>query len=182
MSNIPTPPAIIRRPSALAAAALEVARTQIGVIEIPKGSNNGPQVREYLASVSLGPGFAWCAAFAFWCFKKAGQNISQANPLPKTGGVMAMFNTAKGKNLVRIDAHDGAISPDAIRPGDIFIMQFAGGLGHTGIVEKVSGDTIITIEGNTDPAGGREGIGVFSKRRKISGLRGIIRVTEIGAF
>lgn len=181
MSSLPIPQTIInRRPSKLAATALEVARTQLGVMESPIGSQDGPQVRKYLATVDLGPGFAWCAAFVCWTYVQAHRNLGGAGLLPfsRTGGVMAMFNAAKGRNIQKLDAQDGPISPDALRPGDIFILQYPNGHAQAGIVEKISGDTIITIEGNTDANGGREGIGVFSKRRKVALLRGIIRVTE----
>lgn len=172
------PLAINRKPSSVALAALEMARTQIGVREVPLGSNAGPQVKQYLASVDLPTGYAWCAAFVYWCNREACKKLGVPNIVPKTGGVLNMFNNAKGACITKIDAKNGAINPDAVRPGDIFVMQFKGGVGHIGFVDKISGDTIITIEGNTDPAGGREGIGVFSKRRKVSVMRGFIRVTD----
>lgn len=164
-----------RRPSKLAAGALEVARTQLGIREHPLGSNDGPEVRDYLKSVKLGPGYAWCAAFMFWCHERAAAAMKASNPLPRTGGVMAMFNEAKGRNIVKLEA---PLHPDALRPGDIFILQFPHGQGHTGIIDKITGDTVITIEGNTNANGSREGIGVYSKRRAVSGLRGIIRLID----
>lgn len=171
---------INRRPSKLAAAALEVARLELNkkVREMPLGSNDGPDVRKYLKSVGLEPGFAWCAAFVYWCTNTAAINAGIPHKLPHTGGVMAMFGQAVGRNIQKLDEKERFITPDDIRPGDIFILQFPGAHSHTGFVDKVSGDTIITIEGNTDAGGSREGIGVFSKRRKVSGLRGIIRITD----
>ena len=43
---------------------LKKARKEIGVCEVPPGSNRGPVVNEYLKSVGLRPGFAWCAGFS----------------------------------------------------------------------------------------------------------------------
>ena len=40
---------------------LEIASQEIGVVEDPPGSNSGPKVNEYLASVGMDPGHAWCA-------------------------------------------------------------------------------------------------------------------------
>jgi hypothetical protein len=40
-------------------------------------------------------------------------------------------------------------------------------LGHTGLVEKVSGGLLTTIEGNTDASRTREGGGVYRLTRKI---------------
>lgn len=163
----------IAKSSDTSLAALNVARTQLGVMEVPVGSNNGPKVRQYLAAVGLGPGYAWCMAFVYWCFDK-----TPGNPLVKTGGVMAQFNQIKGKRIYKIDAINTPLEASAILPGDIFIMSFPHGQGHTGIIEKTSGDSVFTIEGNTNGSGGREGIGVFSRRRKISEIRGLIRVLD----
>ena len=52
----------------LAAAALRYAQSQVGQREQPKGSNRGPMVDKYLASVGLQPGYAWCQAFVYWCY------------------------------------------------------------------------------------------------------------------
>ena len=61
--------------------------------------------------------------------------------------------------------------------GDIFIMDFGKGLGHTGFVESVEGSYIQTIEGNaTTVSGSREGIEVCRKTRKISACIGFIRL------
>ena len=43
-----------------------------GVKEIPKGSNSGPKVNEYLKSAGASPGNAWCASFVHWCLKQNG--------------------------------------------------------------------------------------------------------------
>jgi hypothetical protein len=49
-------------------------------------------------------------------------------------------------------------------------MDYGGGNGHTGIVKAVNGGKIVTIEGNTNVEGGREGIGVFERTRKINSI------------
>jgi len=166
----------VLKPSRLSLAALELARAAIGVTEKPIGSNNGPEVKKYLAAVGLPPGYAWCMAFVYYMVEAAAAGGEV--PIVKTGGVLHGYNNAKGKRIYKLDSQKQAIEPSQLLPGDIFIMQFKGGQGHTGFVDKVSGSSIITIEGNTDKGGGREGIGVFSKRRKISELRGIIRILD----
>jgi hypothetical protein len=62
---------------------IEIARNEIGVSEVPVGSNKGPRVEEYLRSVRLGPGFPWCAAFVFWCYSEACIKLCIPNPLVK---------------------------------------------------------------------------------------------------
>lgn len=43
-------------------------------------------------------------------------------------------------------------------------------VGHTGLVEKISGDFAVTIEGNTNNGGSRDGDGVYRRRRLLSTL------------
>jgi hypothetical protein len=49
----------------------------------------------------------------------------------------------------------------------VFIMDHGAGKGHTGLVERVEGGLITTIEGNTDASKTREGGGVYRLTRKI---------------
>jgi hypothetical protein len=59
--------------------------------------------------------------------------------------------------------------PALVQPGHIFVIDTGGGAGHTGLVLEVSGGKLITIEGNTNDGGSREGIGVFQRdSRKIA--------------
>jgi CHAP domain len=62
--------------------------------------------------------------------------------------------------------------------GDIFIMDFGGGHGHTGFVTKVYEGRIETLEGNSNADGSREGYEVCSKPngRPISSIKGFIRL------
>ena len=77
--------------SALATATLKFAASQVGVMEDPPGSNRGKEVEQYLASVGVAPGNAWCAAFVYFCVEQAAQATGLANPLPKTGGVLDLW-------------------------------------------------------------------------------------------
>lgn len=149
----------------LANASLQSAQSQIGVTEIPKGSNAGPEVEIYLRSVGLGKGFAWCMAFVFWNVLQASTKLKMSNPLKKTGGVLAQWN-----------ALAPTLKSTTPMAGDIFIMDFGKGVGHTGFVEKVEGLNIHTIEGNTNDDGSREGYAVCNRTRKISSIKGFIRI------
>lgn len=148
----------------LANKTLEVATSQLGVQEIPKGSNAGPAVESYLHSVGLGKGYSWCMAFVYWCVNKSCVELKLKNPLSKTGGVLNQWNL---RPTLRVTTP---------KPGDIFIMEFSKGLGHTGIIEKVSGNTLYTIEGNTNDEGSREGYEVCRKTRKKSQMKGYLRI------
>ena len=79
----------------LAVSALGMAVTQLGVMEVPLGSNRGPMVDKYLASTSTPPGNFWCMAFVFWCFQEAATAAGVPNPFPKTAGCLNAWNKVK---------------------------------------------------------------------------------------
>lgn len=156
----------------LLAEAIRIAQSQIGVMEEPPGSNRGKKVEAYQASVGINPGDFWCAAFLYWCFQKAAENLDRKNPVLKTGHCMTHWNDTPGKKIAAADAVN---KPSLIKPGQIFIINTGGSHGHTGLVEKVDGGFIHTIEGNTNPSGSSNGIGVFTNVRKIAKInRGFI--------
>lgn len=145
------------------AAAEEVKRVR----EIPKNSNRGPEVDTYLHRAGAGLGLSWCCAFVYWCFDEAAQNLGKANPMIKTAGCLDHWRRAPEKGAQCLPALRAIKNPAELKPGMIFIMDHGGGLGHTGLVEKVEGGLLTTIEGNTDATGGREGGGVYRLTRKI---------------
>ena len=159
---------------------LEVAAGEIGVREDPPGSNHGKKVEQYQASVGVDPGEPWCAAFVYWCFATAASDLGVANPMKekkcRTGGVVELWDRANA-NGAKIVTHDAAFAdPSRVLPGMVFVITMSGGHGHTGLVSKVIGNTLETIEGNTNDGGSREGIGVFRRngRSIVSINRGFI--------
>lgn len=144
--------------------ALEIAVTQIGVEEAPGHKNTGKDVEKYLKSVGLGGGFSWCMAFVHWCFADAADKMGRKNPLFRTGGVLEQWRQRK--------VEFRALTP---KPGDVFIMDYGKGMGHTGIVEKVDLDIIHTIEGNTNDDGSREGYEVCRRTRPRNKILGYLR-------
>ena len=142
-----------------------VARSQVGTMEEPPGSNKGPKVNAYLESVNCPPGSFWCAAFVYWCFRDAANSLNRQTPVFKTGGCLMHWNNTKGK---KITAKEAKSASDLVKPGQIFIIDHGNGFGHTGLIEKVNGGFISTIEGNSNPSGSSNGIGVFQLERKIS--------------
>jgi hypothetical protein len=153
--------------SPLQVSVVEIAAKEIGVVEDPPGSNSGPRVNEYLSSVGLAPGYAWCAGYVYWCFGEAAAKLNRANPVVKTAGCIDHWRRTLGYKI----AAKGAIAnPSLIEPGSIFIMSRGGGQGHTGIVKSVNDGYIDTIEGNTNSSFSAEGGGVFELRRKITSI------------
>ena len=99
----------------------------------------------------------WCADFVSWVYKEAGKpftgGVSGGWRLPGVAGVKDWFN----KNGTYTQ-NSGQADP---KPGDIYTLRDGSGLFHIGIVEKVEGDTLYAISGNTstDNTGNGNGVG-----------------------
>ncbi|SOD81037.1 CHAP domain-containing protein [Spirosoma fluviale] len=148
---------------------LVVAASQVGVSEVPVGSNAGPQIDMVLSSVGLGRGYPWCAAFVYWCFGQASRQLGVKNPCPKTAGVLNLWDLAgyRSTGLRRITAAQAQANPALVKPGMQFLLKLGSTSGHTGLVERVgAGGQLITLEGNTNQALSREGTGVFRLSRR----------------
>jgi len=141
---------------------VEVAKSQLDISEVPKGSNWGPDIQKYLKSVGITSPAPWCMAFVYWCAVQSGQS----DQLVKTGGVLDQWS--------RVSKARKFTDP---KPGDIFIMDYGSGKGHTGIIDQVIGEDLHTIEGNTNDEGSREGFEVCRRIRKKTSCAGFIRLT-----
>ena len=98
---------------------------------------------------------------------KAAAAVGQPNPFPKTAGVHNAWQLTGRLGLKRIRSDEARADKSLVRPGQVFFLDHGGGLGHVGIIVGIEGESLITIEGNTNVAGGREGIGVFKRKRPI---------------
>ncbi len=158
-------------PSRLTAAVIEFATGQIGVMEEPPGSNRGPVVDRYLQAVGLNPAddsYPWCVAFTHFCYMAAAERLGIANPHHRTAGVLEHWRKTSGR---RVPAKEAQNDPELIQAGSLFIIDTGGGTGHTGIVKGVAHGRLVTIEGNTNENGSRNGIGVFQRNtRKIASI------------
>ncbi len=150
--------------------ALVIAESQEGVREKPANSNLGPEVETYQRTAGVTPPTPWCAAFVYWSFERAAAELGLDNPLVRTGGVMDHWGQARSRGIRSITARQVEEDPSLVQPGQIFFMDHGNGKGHAGLVKRVSGDLITTIEGNTNSAGAREGDGVYLRKRKLSDI------------
>jgi len=145
---------------------IEIAASEVGTMESPMGSNRGPEVDLYLRTVGLDPNagsFPWCAAFIYFCFDKAARQLGIANPAIKDAGVLDCWNKAGARPIHRIAASEASNTPSLVKPGMVFVLRTGGDTGHMGLIEKMQGSLLTTIEGNTNLNGSREGIGVFRR-------------------
>lgn len=171
---------------------VEIARSQIGTRET--GNNTGPVIRRYQAATWLPPGpWPWCAAFVCWCVQQAleaaparGITVPPQFRRPTTAGAYDFENWATdrhpetGKPLRRSGGPEAGVTmvrrPTVrdLRPGDIVTFL---PMSHIGIVSGPASDGyLMTIEGNTNAAGSREGDGVWGKKRPTSWIRARIRL------
>jgi hypothetical protein len=152
---------------------LEWAKAQIGTTESPDGSNWGPQIGEWIKFTgytwaSVKSSVYWCGCFACYAVVKVGgAKIPTRIRLGFAGYIIA--DAKAGVNGLT------AVPFQNARAGDL--VTFWGG-EHIGVVEKVDGDTLYTIEGNTSSADGgsqSNGGGVFARQRKRSDVDVIAR-------
>lgn len=146
---------------------LELASAEIGVLEVPPGSNRGKRVQEFQSAAGVSPGDPWCAAFVCFIFGAASRALGIANPVSAkkcvSGSVLDLWNRARTNGVPVVTAEEALDDPGRIKPGMVFIISTGGGCGHTGLVSGISGIRLETIEGNTNGGGSREGIGVFRR-------------------
>jgi hypothetical protein len=110
---------------------LAVYRAELGVREVPFGSNRGPRVRQYQSSTGA-YGAAWCVSFLQWGF----QQVGVPRIANRSAGVFYCVDWARKNGLLRY-------SP---KPG--YLAAYMWSAGHMGIVEEVAAGGFMAIEGN----------------------------------
>ena len=118
---------------------VEIARNEIGYKE--QGTNQTKYGEWY------GMQDEWCNMFVCWCANQAG--ISE-EIIPKMAYVPSTANWFDAKGQYKNSrANGGDYTPQA---GDIVLFDYNHNTtsDHIGIVEKVEGNTLYTIEGNKD--------------------------------
>jgi LysM repeat protein len=130
--------------------------SQIGIRE-KTGNNDGYDVEKYLNSAGLGKGYPWCASFIYWVYLKNNLKISVKYP----AWVPSYFPPNK---LIYVR---GKFENKKPKPGDLIGIWFRSKnrLAHIGFYDDEDDKFFITVEGNTNNAGSREGDGVYRKRR-----------------
>lgn len=162
---------------------IQIARAEIGYLEKASnsqlddktanaGSNNYTKYARDLDSMGVyngaKNGYPWCDVFVDWCFIQTfGLDIAMAMTGQPMGGYGAGCTQSAGyyKSLGRFYKNDP-------QPGDqiFFTDDGENSMYHTGIVEKISGGKVYTIEGNTSGASGvvENGGGVCAKSYDIN--------------
>jgi hypothetical protein len=116
-----------------------IAESQLGQSEQPPGSNESPAIAQYRsATAGAVPGAPWCAYFASWVARQAGQPIGEAGQ--GAGAVSDVWSWAQSSG--RAIPNGPGVVP---QPGDLIVF----GGEHVGIVRGVlPNGQVETIEGN----------------------------------
>jgi predicted chitinase/peptidoglycan hydrolase-like protein with peptidoglycan-binding domain len=152
------------------AAAIAYAREHLGVREDAGRPNRGKLIDKWNTATGIphGPNAFWCGAFVNACLIAAGFPPDR---------VLAYCPSIEDRAQAGREGWSWHSTP---RPGDLalFTHRYPDGrvdAGHVGIVERVEGNAVITIEGNTSPnTTSNNGIGVFRRRRMLP-IRGFAR-------
>jgi hypothetical protein len=135
------------------------------------GQNCGPWVRLYLAG-NQGVNWPWCAGFVSYVIGQACRDLNIARPVASTFSCDLLAADGQKKHLFVPAGPDA--KPQA---GWIFLhSRVAGDWDHTGLVAGSEETTFITIEGNTNDEGSREGYEVCSRARP-HGKYDFVRIT-----
>jgi hypothetical protein len=137
--------------------------SQVGIRE-QTGNNDGKSVENYLRYVHLQKGQPWCAALVCWVFGQTGVNH------PRSGWSPSLFPDSKV--VWQRDHLQHRTHGPQPKPGDVFGIWFQEKkrIAHVGFIDEWGEKYAITVEGNTNIAGSREGDGVYRKRRLTSSL------------
>jgi hypothetical protein len=136
-------------PNGTAAQAIEIAKAEIGYVEVPDNKTK-------YGAFTKADGLPWCGSFCNWVLAQAGVKVHSV--------VGTAVGAHKFKEIGRW--HETPV------PGDLAFMDFphdgVDRISHIGIVVSVDGKTVTTIEGNTSGTGDqRNGGMVMVKQRTI---------------
>lgn len=162
--------------SAFADKLVEIAYEEVGVME--DSENYSPRIREYqlaTAGIEIKP-WSWCAAFTAWCLRETLNDYEARKDLYAIGVTQKRveLESWRCKSARAFSWETWALSkghkviPDGrelAKKGDFVVYDFS----HIGIVamdQASMGLMLVTIEGNTNLQGSREGDGVYVKTRK----------------
>lgn len=123
-------------------------------------------------------GYPWCASFVSLCVQKLCKSSTLYHSLvpPREPSVSRFLDIwARDNNCMIFSPSSKVYRPTK---GDIVVFTFS----HIGIVESNRGAVASTIEGNTNAAGGREGVTVARKTRSHGIVKSFIRLpmTPVG--
>lgn len=111
--------------------------SEIGVTEDPPGSNLGARVAFYQSHSWLKPGpWPWCVAFCLAAIEE-GAGVEYPDP---TAGAFDLLRRADKRGWAKT-------RNQRVEPGCVAVFDI--GSGHAAIVEKIAGQFVHTVDGNS---------------------------------
>ena len=178
----------------------------VGVRELTR-HNDGPEVERFLAHVGLKKGAPWCAAFVSYCLHKAGYTDAPRSGwspayFPKEKRIWENTRTVVTSKLVTsnsfrsgdlfgiwynnlgriahvgfIDVPNGTSKYEGESDESRVTSEHTAIRNSSFVIRNSQTDMLVTVEGNTNDNGSREGIGVFRKYRPLKSIKYIARWT-----
>ena len=151
---------------------VRIAASEVGVTESPANSNCVKYNDWYYGRRVRGAAYPWCAAFVSWVLAQAGAGHLAA----RSASCPAIKSDAQRRGTY----HAGF---DGIAAGDLVLYQFDRDADpdHIGIIESVSGSSIVAIEGNTSLTSNDNGGAVMRRTRSKWLIMGYVRPAYDGA-
>ena len=155
---------------------LATAAAKLGVRE--EGSNSGEAVKIFQNAAGIKPGQPWCAAFVNWAAEQGAKQLGVLSPLEKVP-LQGLVQSYVDYGI----EHEWVVAYSNVLPGDLFCL-FDVGLkryAHIGFVEsKVNNENaFMTVEGNSNDEGHREGVEVCCRKRKVKANTLFLRWTKV---
>lgn len=126
------------------------------------GQNRGPWVRLYMKG-NEGAEWAWCAGFACFLMQQACKSMQFPLPITPSFSCDSLAASARQQGLFLPERN---LDRSAIKPGMFFLnRRTATDWTHVGIVIEADKEVFMTIEGNTNDEGSREGYEVCQRIR-----------------
>ncbi len=174
----PTTIEALERPMALAEAPAKTGESTLGQIIVayaqqhlalsPRevgGPNRGPWVRLYCGGRD-GSAYRWCAGFVHFVVAQASEHIGA--PMPTLQAVPHYLSCDAVARHARDNRRLHSGEPQI---GEVFLRKKSSNdWDHAGIVVGVQPGAIITIEGNTNAGGSRDGDGVYRRFRRLANM------------
>lgn len=138
------------------------AMSDIGIVEMPPGSNRSPRIDEYVAAVGSPVGSRWCAAAVAAWWRECG---AQVPPLDAGSCNAWMAWSKRQKSWSGVPAAGSAV-----------VYGSNGVAVHIGVIVRVA-PRLLSVEGNTSIAGNSDpdGIAVAPKQVMTSRVLGYIK-------
>lgn len=136
-------------------------------LQTTDAQNLGPWVRSYCDGLDGSP-FKWCAGFVQTVLDQVasarGRAFTAIMPQTLSCDVLAMSGQQTGRLISNATLLN---NPSRMQPGDVFLLRYpnAPDWYHTGLIIRIDGDVVETIEGNTDTKGSSNGTAVFARVR-----------------